>query len=87
MRTCPEPRGVQSSSGDLVATVQLIQWRGREPVVGLVLAYPQFGDLPAEEYPVRLDGELAYALGWTLRSVGREAVRPLGSHLMAPGSR
>jgi hypothetical protein len=69
------PAAARSSCGDLTVTVQLGQIGDDEdPVVTMVAAFADYGpDHPAEEVPVRLDADLARAVGWMLLTTGRQA--------------
>jgi hypothetical protein len=67
----------QSPCGELTVTVQLGQLGDDEdPVITMVATFADYGPgSPAEEYHVRLDADLARAVGWMLLTTGRQAAR------------
>jgi hypothetical protein len=71
------PAAAASPCGELTVTVQMGQIGDDEdPVITMVAAFADCGpDSPAEEYPIRLDADLARAVGWMLLTTGRQAAR------------
>lgn len=72
-----QPAVAHSPCGDPTVTVQLVQGDTDDaPVVSMVAAFADGGpDHPAEEVPIRLDADLARAVGWLLLTTGRQAAR------------
>ena len=70
-----QPAVARSSCGDLTVTVQLIQGDTDDvPVINMVAAFADYGpDHRGEEVPIRLDADLARAVGWLLLTTGRRA--------------
>jgi hypothetical protein len=70
------PALARSRCGDLTISVQLAQLGHDAPAITMVATYADYGpDHPAEEYPIRLDADLARAVGWLLLTTGRQAAR------------
>ena len=68
------PTQARSRCGGLTISVQLAQLGDDEPVVAMVAACTDYGpDHPAEEYPIRLDADMAREVGWLLLATGRQA--------------
>jgi hypothetical protein len=60
----------------MTVTVQLGQLGEDDPVITMVAAFADYGpDSPAEEYHMRLDTDLARAVGWLLLATGRRGTR------------
>jgi hypothetical protein len=72
-----QPAAARSLCGDLTVTVQLVQGDTDDaPVIAMVAAFADYGpDHPGEEVPIRLDADLARAVGWLLLTTGRRAAR------------
>jgi hypothetical protein len=66
----------QSPCGELTISVHVSQDGNEPPTITMTATYAEVGpDHPGEECEIRLDPDLARAVGWMLRTTGRQAGR------------